>query len=74
MKELGDLAKQLFKHDHEEDEISGKKVLLPNKESNGYTTKSKDYTVIMHFSKLIRNKIMEHGLTDDGIEQAIQAF
>ena len=55
-------------------DIYGIQFVKPTDKKSKFVSKSTDYTVIMHFSNYIRQKIMERGVTAEGIEQAFQDF
>jgi len=48
-------------------EFYGIQFIKPNQRSHGYTSKSADYTVIMHFNDIIKQKIIANGITEEGI-------
>lgn len=75
LKQLGEEAKHIgLVQNMDHGDIFGIQFVKPTDKKSKFVSKSSDYTVIMHFSNYIRQKIMERGVTPEGIEQAFQDF
>jgi len=68
------MAKTIGVKKLDEGEFYGIQFIKPNQKSKGFTAKSQDYTVIMHFNDIIKQKIVANGITEDGIDQAFQDY
>ena len=78
MRVLGSQAKELGllapRGANSKNRLQGIMFVNPSDKDHDFVAQSSDYTVIMHFNEAIKQKIMERGITPEGIDQAFQDF
>lgn len=77
MRVLGSQAKELgllTPRGGAKSQLRGIMFFGPSDQERDYLAQSSDYTVIMHFNEAIKQKILERGMTPEGIDQAFQDF